>query len=76
MDQELKTAPGSVLYELPYLWKSVDNEMVSPRGFSGCKPHKLPAIFPKTAGHGAQGISPGTKKKGAEDRINYTLEKR
>jgi hypothetical protein len=37
---------GSVLYELPYLWKSIDNEVVTPWGFSGQAPH-TPSYFPQ-----------------------------
>jgi hypothetical protein len=35
--------------ELPYLWKSVDNKVLSPGGFSGCKNHTPPAVSPETA---------------------------
>jgi hypothetical protein len=51
-----------VLYELPYLWKSVDNEMVSPGVLVRASPTHLQLFSPETAGDSAQGISPGTKK--------------
>jgi hypothetical protein len=44
-DRVVKGTTGSVLYELPYLWKSVDNKMVSHEGFSGYKLHS--SCFPQ-----------------------------
>jgi hypothetical protein len=53
---------GSMLYEVPYLWKSVGNEVVSPGGLVGANPTHLQLFSPETTGECAQGSSPWIRK--------------